>query len=80
MLPTGVLVEISAEQCAAVASHHAEQECIGFAEWKDKNYIEPHKGIGYVTFQQYHTIENLSIVPKHTLKELYQLYLKSKQL
>ncbi len=71
MLPTGVLVEISAEQCAAVASHHAEQECIGF-----------HK---FIVSQSFHydyrgeTFNRISEKDKfYTHKELYQLYIQSK--
>jgi hypothetical protein len=55
------------------AEEYAEQECIAFAEWIRKNAIDGQDG----TWE--YLLEHDFISMSFTSKELYQLYLKSKQ-
>lgn len=55
------------KQCAEIT----EQECIGFAEWKDKNYFFSDVDFSFIL--------NGEKCKEKTLPELFQLYLKSKE-
>jgi len=69
---------ISKKDALASMDEYAEQECIGFAEWKLKNgYKWDWDDKVWKTSRLYHVATN--DFTEYTTKELYQLFLKSKQ-
>ena len=53
---------------------HSKQEAIAFTEWKDKNYISPHRDGNFIHVNIFFTKEHFSDETFYTTEQLYSLY------
>lgn len=67
------------DDISSAMDEYAKQEAIEFAKWKYENYVEPHSGYGYVTKNDFYSIEDLNSIEKLHIPTLYEIFLQSKK-
>ncbi len=66
--------EIDLEELNGCMDEWAKIEAIAFAEWKDKNYISPHRDGNFIHKDIFFTKEHFRNETFYTIEQLYTLF------